>query len=179
MKKIQRIRGKSSLMLYLLITIVVFLGGAAGSYFYFKPKLLLEIPLIKDLATQKLKGLSSKEESSSLIPKESLIVHTSAKEAIKKYLDPYNAKVLEIYADNEGVIHVNLSSDLKKNFNGDISEEYSIISSLYNTIKGTVPGFTKMKILIDGREVDTFGGHIDISRPIEEDIVKSSGGDDA
>ncbi len=157
MKKNQRIKSKSSLYLYLLTAIALFLGGAAGSYFYFKPKLSLEIPLIKDLATRKLRELASKKEGVPLIPRESLLVYTTAKEAVKKYLDPYNAKVLDIYADNEGTLNVNLSSDLRKNFNGDISEEYSIISSLYSTIKGAVPGFTKMKILIDGRDIGSFG----------------------
>jgi hypothetical protein len=48
-----------------------------------------------------------------------------------------------------------------------------VIARLYKGIKFKVPGFTALKILINGKETESFGGHIDISRPIGEEIAES------
>jgi len=90
---------------------------------------------------------------------------------IRKRVEPYKVDLLDLYMDREGVVYIDVSSDLKKNFRGDVAEELGIIAGLYNGIKQTVPGLTGIKILIEGREERSFGGHIDISRPIGEEVT--------
>ncbi len=75
--------------------------------------------------------------------------------------------------DKEGIIYIDLSNGLRKNFKGDAYEEFSIIAGLYKSIKTTIPDFTALKILIEGREAESFGGHIDISKPIGGEIAGS------
>ncbi|MBI4654462.1 MAG: hypothetical protein HY752_05665 [Nitrospirae bacterium] len=176
MKSSRRVKSKNHFWFYLLISTAVFMIGAITSYLYFKPKLTLNIPFIKELKSQQLREKHTKGEETTVIPQESFIVFVSAKEAVKKYFEPYGAKVLDLYGDNEDVIHVNISGELRRNFNGDASEEYGIITNLYKTLKEIIPNFTTMMLLIDGKRVEAIGGHIDISEPIDKDI---SGGDDA
>ena len=45
------------------------------------------------------------------------------------------------------------------------------LGRLFNGIRTSVPGLTAMKILIEGKEVQNLGGHIDISKPIGEEIA--------
>ncbi len=75
--------------------------------------------------------------------------------------------------DKEGVIYIDLSDEIKKNFNGDALEELRIVVGLYKGIRSTILDFTALKILIEGKEVESFGGHIDISKPIGEEIAEN------
>lgn len=180
MKASRRIKSKTSSWTYLLIAVVVFITGAIASYFYFKPRLTFEIPFIEDIESQGLetkhpverdktgdKGLSIEEDKEPI--KDALLV--TVENMIRKYMKPYDVKLSDIYRDNEGIIYIDLSSELKKNFKGDAMEEYSIIAGLYKGIKEKIPDFTAMKILIEGKEVDSFGGHINISEPIDVSVL--------
>ena len=77
--------------------------------------------------------------------------------------------------DKNSDIYVDFSDELRKNFNGDASEERQIIAGLYKSIKANVPDFESLRILINGKEAESFGGHIDISVPIGDAIEKLSG----
>ena len=91
-------------------------------------------------------------------------------------MQPYNVRLLDLYMDKNGDVYVDLSDELRKNFNGDASEEYQIIAGLYKNIKTNIPDFKSLKILVGGKEAESFGGHIDISNPIGETIEKPSRG---
>jgi hypothetical protein len=49
----------------------------------------------------------------------------------------------------------------------------SIFAEMYKRIEPVVPGFTALKILVEGHEAETIGGHIDISRPLGKEIADS------
>jgi len=94
-----------------------------------------------------------------------------AEHSIKKYLERFNAALIDLYMDGSGIIYVDIGDELQKNFMGDALEEFNIIAGLYTTIERAVPGFRAMKILINGKETETLGGHIDISFPIGGEIA--------
>src|SRR4030067_927970 len=54
-------------------------------------------------------------------------------------------------------------------------EEKKDSPGLYKSIKEKVPDFKSLRILINGKEAESFGGHIDISGPMGEAIEKLSG----
>lgn len=191
MKKTQRIK-KTQLnpWRFLLIVILVYMFGATASFFYFKTKLAFHSPFIEDMESQRLKIEAQKDKNDSLrlykswasnVPdsnntshKESLLV--TAEDIIKKYMDLYEVNVLDLYMDKKGTIYADFGDELRKKFSGDAFEEYQIIAGLYRRIKVNVPDFKSLKILIDGKETESFGGHIDISEPIGEAIEHSYGG---
>ncbi|MBI5049539.1 MAG: GerMN domain-containing protein [Nitrospirae bacterium] len=180
MKSSRRIKSKTSSWTYLSAALVLFIIGAVASYFYFKPRLALENPF-KDIETQKSEikplekqdktaedtGLSVEEEKEPVNGD----VLAAVENAIKKNLKSYDVLLLDIYKDKEGTVYIDLSSEVKKNFQGDVLEEYGIIAGLYRSIKEKIPDSTAMKILIDGKEADSLGGHIDISDIIGEKIA--------
>ncbi|GAB4541165.1 MAG: hypothetical protein Fur0020_10530 [Thermodesulfovibrionia bacterium] len=85
---------------------------------------------------------------------------------VRDYIRPKGVRLLDLYMDREGIVYIDLSNDIMRNFRGDAIEEYNLVSGLYNSIKKAVPTVTGIKFLIDGKEVESIGGHIDISRPV-------------
>ena len=169
---------------YIILTLVVFLVSATASYLYFKPKFMLVKPVTpveqrpanylskRHKVPERLyrpvgKDLMIIEETEGLRRNNILAV---AEEAIKRHIKPYGADLLDLYMDKEGIIYIDLSNGLRKGFRGDALEEYSIIVGLYRVLKEEVPDFKAFKLLIEGRETESFGGHLSILRPIGEVI---------
>jgi hypothetical protein len=69
-------------------------------------------------------------------------------------------------------MYVDFGAELKKNFRGDAFEELSLIAGLYKSIRETIPGFKALKILIEGKETESLGGHINILKPFGEEITE-------
>jgi hypothetical protein len=59
------------------------------------------------------------------------------------------------------VIDVN-SAFVSGQISGIFSEELTVVSVI-ETLSGNVPGVTKVKILVDGKEQDTLAGHADLT----------------
>jgi hypothetical protein len=90
---------------------------------------------------------------------------------IRKYLKTFGTNLLDLYIDKRGIIYVDIGKEIRKNFMGDAYEEYRIITGLCRSIRSSIPDFMALKILIDGEETESLGGHIDISRPMRGDIT--------
>ena len=188
-KKRKKKYKKMSRSLFLFLLIITYTGAMGISYFYFKGKFEFESSYISDI------GLMQDESSTEVRDRDPLRLYESkssspvirsgtvfrkdallfvAEDIIKKNMRPYNVRLLDLYMDREGIVYIDFGGELKNNFKGDATEELSIIAELYKGIKFKVPGFTALKILINGKEAESFGGHIDISRPIGEKIAESS-----
>jgi hypothetical protein len=168
---------------FFLIVVSVLLITSGASYLYFKPKFSFESPFIANM-NSKESGISEEtgegdpsdlyKDSSPVIYEEEFrqdTVLVIAEDVITKVIKPYKIRLHDLYMDRTGVIYIDLSDGLSKDFRGDVLEELNIVAGLYSRIKTSVPGFTALKILIQGKEVESFGGHIDISRPIGEGIA--------
>ncbi|MDO8281104.1 MAG: hypothetical protein Q7U10_00515 [Thermodesulfovibrionia bacterium] len=186
MKKTQRDKKGSkeggSWKFFILMIAVLFITAGA-SFIYFKPRFSFESSFISDITSGNRK---TSEETDNTDPgnlykgsspasseegdrQDSVLV--IAEGVIREYIKPYNTQLLDLYVDKTGVIYIDLGDGLLKNFKGDAMEEFNIISGLYGKLKAAVPGFTAMKILIQGKEAESLGGHIDISKPIGEGIA--------
>ena len=49
--------------------------------------------------------------------------------------------------------------------------ELLTVYAIVNAVTANLPGVQRVQILVDGREVDTIAGHIDVRRPLERDRV--------
>ena len=180
-----RRRGKTETKRFLFIMILFFLMSAGASYFYFKPVLSSKSSVDTYSAAQpdirpkdtkegahrlyKSNGENASTMNDSGLKNDSELA--GAENSIKKYLEPYNTELNDLYMDSSGTIYIDIGDELKRNFKGDASEELNIIAGLYKSIKVTVYGLRAMKILINGNEAESIGGHIDISMPIGGEII--------
>jgi len=62
--------------------------------------------------------------------------------------------------------YVDFSRDIVDGFTGGSAGEYLMVASLVQTICGNFREIDAVKVLVEGKDVDTIGGHLDTSRPL-------------
>lgn len=178
---------KKSMIPYLIVLIVTYGLSTGVSYMYLKKMFAFESSFIADIESRQAKAARNKQKKSSMrlygTIKQGLDVHDNAisrrndlivvaEDMIRKTVKPYGVRLLDLYMDKEGIMYIDFGDELLKNFRGDAFEELNIIAGLYKGLKSSIPGFTALKIIIEGREVESFGSHIDISKPIGAEVAK-------
>jgi len=87
-----------------------------------------------------------------------------------------DTKLLGIYRDKRSIIYIDLSDEFRKNFSGDVRQEYALLKSLYETVTVNIQGTEDVRVLVDGKEVESVGGHFDTLYPlgntVREDVQK-------
>jgi hypothetical protein len=92
----------------------------------------LHVEMVEIVMTEYLKGLGEKYEGT---------------------------KVLGVYRDRLNVLYIDLSDEFRRNFSGDAMQEFLLLQSLYNTIITNFPWVQDVRLLIEGKEVESIGGH--------------------
>jgi predicted nucleic acid-binding protein len=86
---------------------------------------------------------------------------------IEEYLkglkeDLKNAKLLGVYRDRNNVLYIDLSDEFRRNFSGDARQEYYLLKSLFDTVVANVAGTEDLRLLVEGKEIESIGGHFSI-----------------
>jgi spore germination protein GerM len=82
---------------------------------------------------------------------------------------PPETKLRSLFLTSDGDAYVDLSAELRSNHPGGTTSEILTVYSLVSALTSNLPAVTAVQILIDGKEVDTLAGHLDLRRPIEQD----------
>lgn len=180
-------RSKKGGRLFIIALLLTFAVGMGGSYFLLKGKFTFDSSFLKEAASGRSKPAYNEQkeaprrlyegsdpaqiEASAEVKKAASLA--AAEEAIRKYMKSYGVRLLDLYMDKDGIIYIDLGDELKKNFKGDASEELRLIAGLYKSLEPAVPGLTALKILLEGHEAESIGGHIDISKPIGKEIAEN------
>ena len=173
--------------IWIILIVIFFLAGAAGSYFFLKyytpavpqppaigtgeqsPETLelitvrLMLPKDKKLVMTE-KRLGGRIKSIALAE---AVVEEFFKEAGNAYAIPQNVKLLGVYRDANQVLYINLSDELRRNFQGDALDEYLLLKGMYETLVSTIPDFQDLKVLVEGKEIETLGGHFFLKHPLK------------
>jgi len=80
-----------------------------------------------------------------------------------------STNVRAVFLTNEGTAYVDLSNDLLSSLSPGIEAESLVVYSIVNSIATNIPSVKRVKILIQGQEVDTLGGHADVTDAIVPD----------
>jgi|GEM_PF-354149 len=91
---------------------------------------------------------------------------------IKSYV-PEGARLLGIYDGADGILYVDLSDSFRRGLQVDAITEFLLVRALYESILANVYGVADVKILIEGAEVETLGGHISIKRPLGDTVAQT------
>ncbi|MCK4308580.1 MAG: GerMN domain-containing protein [Candidatus Atribacteria bacterium] len=85
---------------------------------------------------------------------------------------PEGTQVNEVYIADD-IVYVDLSEEIFKNHPGGSSGELMTVYSIVNTLT-EIPPIKGVQILVEGNEMKTLAGHIDISMPLlrDEDWIK-------
>ena len=76
---------------------------------------------------------------------------------------PPEVELREVFLTSQGVVYVDLSQEFVQNHPGGSSAEELSIFGLSHTLIVNFPAVKMMKILIEGQEIQTLAGHMDLS----------------
>jgi hypothetical protein len=80
-----------------------------------------------------------------------------------------STNIRAVFLTAEGTAYVDLSNDFLSSINPGIESESLSIYSMVNSITANIPSVKRVKILIQGQEVETLEGHADLTEAIVPD----------
>jgi spore germination protein GerM len=83
---------------------------------------------------------------------------------------PPEVKLRDIFITERGDAFVDLSGDVTTRHPGGSLNEIFTVYSLVNALTVNLPAITRVQILVDGKEVDTLAGHVDLRHPLAKSL---------
>ena len=71
-----------------------------------------------------------------------------------------------LYVGERGDAYVDFSGSLRQNHPGGSRNEILTVYAIISALTVNLPAITSVQILLDGHEVDTLAGHVDLRRPL-------------
>ncbi|MGE5243516.1 MAG: GerMN domain-containing protein [Betaproteobacteria bacterium] len=79
---------------------------------------------------------------------------------------PAGTKLRSVFLTDRGEAYVDLSRDVVSAHPGGSLNELLTVYTIVDALTANLPAITSVQILVDGREVDTLAGHVDLRRPL-------------
>ena len=83
---------------------------------------------------------------------------------------PPGATLRALYLTERGDAFVDLSAEVRTMHSGGALDELFAVYSIVNAVTTNLPAVTRVQILIDGKEVDTLAGHVDLRHPLQKNM---------
>ena len=80
---------------------------------------------------------------------------------------PAGTKVRAVYLSPRGEAYIDLTADAVRGHTGGSLDEALAVFALVNVLTVNLPDITAVQILVDGKEVDTLAGHVDLRHPLK------------
>ena len=84
---------------------------------------------------------------------------------------PKGTKLRAFYVTERGDAFVDLSGDVVSAHPGGSLTELLTVYAVVNAITTNLPAVQRVQLLVEGQEVDTIAGHVDVRRPLERDLT--------
>lgn len=180
-------------ILWILIFVLLFLGGIAGGFFYFSRNFGHRQVAETVPPQEKNQG-----EDTSFIRvyypsegrlvmeerkvKRQVYVSAIAAEALGEFLRgpsdtaksavPPGTKLLGVYQGSDGILYIDLSDEFRRNFQGDALHEFLLLKGLYDSVISNVIGVDDVKIIVEGKEIESIGGHFYALYPLKNMLAE-------
>ena len=82
---------------------------------------------------------------------------------------PPGTTVRAFYVTDRGEAFVDLGPEITTLHPGGSAAELLTVYAIVNAVTANLPSVQRVQILIDGKEVDTLAGHVDLRRPLTRD----------
>jgi hypothetical protein len=83
---------------------------------------------------------------------------------------PRGTALRAIYLTDRGDALVDLSAEVSRAHPGGSTNELLTVYAIVNALTVNLPAVSGVQILVGGQEVDTLAGHIDLRRPLQQDL---------
>lgn len=182
-------------ILWVLAFILLFSGGIVGGFFYFSNNFAFkQPPTATPQAKEQAEDFSFVRvyypSEGRLIMEERRVKRQASIPAIawaivEEFLKgpsnmanmgksdvPMGTKLLGIYSGSDGILYVDLSDEFRRNFQGDALTEFLLLKGIYESIISNVTGIDDVKVIIEGKEIESIGGHILALYPLKNELTE-------
>jgi len=83
---------------------------------------------------------------------------------------PQGATLRALYLTDRGDAFVDLSAEARTMHSGGALDELFTVYSIVNALTTNLPAVARVQILVDGKEVDTLAGHVDLRHPLQKNM---------
>jgi len=83
---------------------------------------------------------------------------------------PADTKLRQVFVTDRGDAFVDLSGDVSAKHAGGALDEILTVYVIVNALTVNLPAITRVQILVDGKEVDTLAGHVDLRHPLAKSM---------
>jgi spore germination protein GerM len=83
---------------------------------------------------------------------------------------PEGTRLLALFISERGDAFVNLSAEVRANHPGGSLSELFTVYAVVNALTVNLPAIARVQILIEGEEVDTLAGHVDLRHPLRRSL---------
>jgi hypothetical protein len=84
---------------------------------------------------------------------------------------PAETKLRAIYLSERGDLFVDLTAEVTSRHKGGALDELFTVYAIVNSLTVTLPAIARVQILVDGKEVDTLAGHVDLRNPLSKNVT--------
>jgi spore germination protein GerM len=83
---------------------------------------------------------------------------------------PPSTTLRGLYLTDKGDAFVDLSAEARTKHTGGALDELFTVYAIVNALTTNLPAVTRVQILVDGKEVDTLAGHVDLRHPLQKSL---------
>jgi germination protein M len=83
---------------------------------------------------------------------------------------PAETRLRDVFVTDRGDAFVDLSGEVSTRHSGGAVDELLTIYTIVNALTINLPAVTRVQILIDGKEVETLAGHVDLRHPLTKNL---------
>ena len=84
---------------------------------------------------------------------------------------PRGTTLRAVFITKSGDAYVDLSREAKNAHPGGTINELLTVYTIVNALTANLPAVTAVQLLVDGKEVDTLAGHVDLRRPLAKNLT--------
>ena len=84
---------------------------------------------------------------------------------------PPNTKLRAIFVTERGQAFVDFSRELVAGHSGGSMNELLTVYTVVDALTENLPAITSVQVLVEGKQVETLAGHVDLRRPIEKNAA--------
>lgn len=84
---------------------------------------------------------------------------------------PPGARLRALYVTERGDAYVDLSREVIAGHSGGSLDELLTVYTIVDVLTTNLPAITAVQVLVDGKEVETLAGHVDLRRPLSKNLA--------
>jgi spore germination protein GerM len=79
---------------------------------------------------------------------------------------PPGTKLRALFVTERGEAFVDFSNELVTRHSGGSTDELLTVYTIVGALTANLPAVTSVQVLVDGKQIETLAGHVDLSRPL-------------